>query len=75
MRFTPTPPKCNWGIVNDAYVPSTTFCHLNLKNNYDNSRFSLGEYSNGFWLQDKNYSLPFLLQSWTGQYHSPPLNK
>jgi hypothetical protein len=72
--FTPTLPKCNWGKVKDAYVPSVTFCHLTLKDNYDNSRFNLGLYKDGFWFDDKTYSLPFLNQSWEGTYKSPPLN-
>ena len=66
--------NCQQGIVLNAIVPSITYCHLNLKNNYDNSRNNLGYYYNGFWVQDTASQFPFLRQSYMGEYKSPTLN-
>lgn len=72
--FRPAKPRCDWGKVQDAYVPSVTFCHLKLQGGLDDSRKNLGYYEKGFWRQGQGYSLPFLLTSWDGRYQSPPPN-
>ncbi len=65
---------CQQGIVAGAVVPAVTYCHLTLKDGYDDSRTKLGQYSNGFWFQDETYRFPFLKQSYLGVYKSPSLN-
>ena len=65
---------CKQGIVANAVVPAITFCRLNIKNNYDDSRYNLGQYINGFWFQNNVFHKPFLKQSYTGEYQSPVLN-
>jgi hypothetical protein len=61
-------------LVANAVVPTITLKQLKLKNNYDDSRKHLGQYAEGFWFQDNVYRLPFLRQSYEGNYVSPTLN-
>jgi hypothetical protein len=65
------PLKCNWGQVNNAYVPAVTYGTLVGETAFNND---LGSFVNGFWTQSSNISLPFLTQSLSGQYINPVLN-
>ena len=64
-------PKCIGGKIQNALVPAVTYCMLTFETVFD---YDLGSYQKGFWTQSGNITLPFMAQSFTGQYVSPVLN-